>query len=301
MDRQRILVERRWRGSGILARISLGADQLRLFPTLQTRFLLRLPRLLRILLRIHSAQSPPVSTLAAKPAQKPTSTNLPETFASKLSINNDQPPSDRKHRPAEEPWPPNDELTPPYPTYYLDADYETLDAPASPNTKPTMVVDNDESAMDGSGGGKGGSKEDRDTFESTLDKTFQHFADRLAQNPLQVLRYEHGGAPLLYSKTDAVGKMLGPAGHQNERMRKSSSGIPRCGTCGAERVFELQLTPHAISELEAEEVGMDGMEWGTVILGVCSKDCVPSWIGEGETGYVEEWAGVQWEEVGMKR
>jgi pre-rRNA-processing protein TSR4 len=42
------------------------------------------------------------------------------------------------------------------------------------------------------------------------------------------------------------------------------------------------------------------MEWGTIILGVCSKDCKPRDVEEGEVGYVEEWIGVQWEEVNSK-
>lgn len=62
-------------------------------------------------------------------------------------------------------------------------------------------------------------------------------------------------------------------------------------------MFELQLTPHAITELEVDEMGMEGMEWGTVIVGVCGKDCVPNATGDGEVGYLEEWVGVQWEEL----
>lgn len=134
-------------------------------------------------------------------------------------------------------------------------------------------------------------------FESAMDTTFQKFADRMAQNPEQVLRYEFSGQPILYSKTDAVGKKLG-AGVEAAKVQISAgkSGMPKCANCGAERVFELQLTPHAIVELEAEELGLEGMEWGTIIMGVCSKDCVARGIKAGEVGYVEEYAGVQWEE-----
>lgn len=75
--------------------------------------------------------------------------------------------------------------------------------------------------------------------------------------------------------------------------------MPSCGNCGAQRVFELQLTPGAIVELEeGVEVGLEGMEWGTVVLGVCGRDCEVRGVaeGEGRVGYVEEWVGVQWEE-----
>ena len=74
--------------------------------------------------------------------------------------------------------------------------------------------------------------------------------------------------------------------------------MPHCPNCSAPRVFEVQLVPHAIAELEVEEEGMDGMEWGTVILGVCGSDCGERGIEAGRWGWVEEWVGVQWEEEG---
>lgn len=163
--------------------------------------------------------------------------------------------------------------------------------------------------IDTEGSGTGGGKEDKEVFESSIDKTFQKFADRLGQNPEQVLRYEFKGKPLLYSDADAVGKLLAPhsenASSSNAKVTTTSSrsgaALPRCQNCGADRVFEVQLTPHAITELEAHEMSIDGMEWGTIILGVCSKDCKPGDVAEGEVGYVEEWVGVQWEEVHSKR
>ena len=58
--------------------------------------------------------------------------------------------------------------------------------------------------------GKGGGKEDKEVFESSMDRTFQKFADRIGENSEQVLRYEYKGKPLLYSDNDAIGKLLGP-------------------------------------------------------------------------------------------
>lgn len=155
--------------------------------------------------------------------------------------------------------------------------------------------------LDDSSGG-GGGKEDKEAYESSMDRTFQKFADRLEQNSEQVIRYEFKGSPLLYSKTDAIGKLLSSSGPAsgNEKVRTtggSASGMPRCGNCGGGRVFEVQLTPHAIMELEKDEEGLDGMEWGTIVVGVCSRDCVPNAMGASEVGYVEEWAGVQWEDL----
>lgn len=125
---------------------------------------------------------------------------------------------------------------------------------------------------------------------------------------MQVLRYEFNGSPLLYSKSDTVGNIwayLGSAHGAHSSNKKvttlrNPASIPRCGNCGAERVFELQLTPHAISELEAGEEGIDGMEWEIVVLGVCGKDCEQKGVGAGQVGWVQEWVGVQWEEVGRK-
>jgi len=141
-------------------------------------------------------------------------------------------------------------------------------------------------------------KEDKNAYEDTGDIAFLKFADRLGQNPEQVIRYEFKGQPLLYSKTDTVGKMF----HHVSAGKISTSGgsaqhntIPRCGNCGASRVFEVQLCPHAISELEVEEEGIDGMEWTVIAVAVCEKDCVPRGVGMGEVGYCEEAALVQWE------
>lgn len=43
---------------------------------------------------------------------------------------------------------------------------------------------------------------------------------------------------------------------------------------------------------------MEGMDWGTVMMGACAADCVPRELAMGDVGYLEEWVGVQWEEVG---
>ncbi|KAJ5046462.1 uncharacterized protein L3040_003705 [Drepanopeziza brunnea f. sp. 'multigermtubi'] len=239
-----------------------------------------------------TAVGAPTSELAAKPPQAPSSpaTDLPKTFASALKLNNDTPQYGPPSPP--EPWPPESELPAAYPLYYLaDADYETLDKPEDlPIPTQTMEIDD--------GGGSGNQKEDKDVYESTIDKTFQTFADRLAQNPEQVIRYEFKGQPLLYSKQDAVGKLLN-GGKENGKVTTASSNgnrMPRCGNCSAGRVFEVQLTPHAIMELESEEMSIDGMEWGTIIVGVCERDCQQKLVSTG-VGYVEEWVGVQWEEL----
>ncbi|KAK0649555.1 programmed cell death protein 2 [Cercophora newfieldiana] len=221
--------------------------------------------------------------------------DLPKTFAETLSLNNPQP---HGPPPPAEPWPEESAQPEPYPVRWLsDAEYETLEPVTMPNL-PAQKMEIDTSDAGGSAGGK----EDKEVFESSMDATFQKFADRVGENPDQCIRYEFAGQPLLYSKTDKVGALLHVAGEGNVKVTTSGSkGFPRCGNCGAGRVFEVQLAPHAIEELEIDEDGLDGMDWGTVIIGVCEKDCQQRGVVAGEAGYVEEWAGVQWEELTAKR
>lgn len=229
------------------------------------------------------AETKPEEEVSVKEKVEETVTSLPQTFADTLSLNNPQAKSEPPE-PAE-PWPAEEDWPAPYPVSYLaDADYETLDPTPAPVPQAVqMDVDDPSSAS-------GGGKEDKEVFESTMDADFQKFADRLAQNPEQVIRYEFRGQPLLYSKADPVGQNL-----------STGRSMPRCANCGGARVFEVQMTSNAIAELEAEEMGLEGMDWGTIIVGVCDADCQARGVGEGEAGYVEEWAGVQWEELTMRR
>ncbi|KAI0886998.1 programmed cell death protein 2 [Annulohypoxylon maeteangense] len=221
--------------------------------------------------------------------------DLPKTFAETLSLNN---PQTQAPSTPPEPWPAAAQQPSPYPISYLsEADYETLDP------TPAPIPQNTRMDIDSTDNSKGG-KEDREVFESTMDTTFQKFADRLSQNPEQAIRYEFGGQPLLYSKTDTVGKLLHvatPGNGPGNGVTTTGGGIPRCTNCGAGRTFEVQMTPHAITELEAEELSLEGMDWGTIIVGVCERDCQMRGVAEGQVGYVEEWAGVQWEELTGRR
>lgn len=100
------------------------------------------------------------------------------------------------------------------------------------------------------------------------------------------------------------------------------SVIPKCQHCSSKRVFELQLVPSLITLLTPETVsttgkipkkeekktlseaerkeelqrlakgedGVEGMEWGTIMVFGCERDC---------TGFTEEWVGVEWESAGV--
>ena len=224
----------------------------------------------------------------AAPSAAPAATQ-PPTFAAALSPPGTAagpPPPRRPH----EPWPAEAAQPPPYPVWWItEALYEVYDATPARAERAELAalqarwapkLDRDEGRTEG----------DDDTRGQ--DRGFLRFLDRVAHNPEQVIRYQFGGRPLLYSHADAVGRALqvppAPAAG-------GAAGMARCGNCGAQRVFEVQLMPRAIAELEEGDEGMDGMEWGTIIVGTCERNCVPPGTREREAGYLEEWVGVQWE------
>lgn len=255
---------------------------------------------------LFSPTSPP-SNLAANPPQPSpfTVSNLSETFAEKVRLSSSPLPSAPVATGPALPWPAQSAFPPPYPEYHLDAEYETLSRPSTPGIPSIATIQNFEEEGNKSSSAIADSK---DTFESALDRSFLRFSTRLSHNPEQVLRYEFCGFPLLYSPADAVGRLFDqrhpqPKGSSSRVASGivAASRIPRCESCGRERVFELQLVPHAISVLEEgrEGIGLGkddtGMEWGTIILAVCSKNCGPAEAGV--LDWHEEWVGVQWEEV----
>ncbi|KAK3116966.1 hypothetical protein LTR53_002113 [Teratosphaeriaceae sp. CCFEE 6253] len=245
-----------------------------------------------------ASSSPFTSPSATAPtsSQKPVeAASFAETFAQKARITSPSSSASVKAVAKSEDWPPPSSFPEPYPAYYIDADKEYLE----PDSQAVPA----NARLDGEAGSNSSAADEKAAFESSMDRTFQRFADRLAQNPEQALRYEFRGQPLLYSTKDAVGKLLDPAQGQSNKKVQTTSGshsrLPRCENCGASRVFELQLTPHTIMELEADDMSIEGMDWGTIIFGSCSADCLQRGK-EDEVGYVEEWVGVQWEELTSK-
>ncbi|KAI5780899.1 programmed cell death protein 2 [Geopyxis carbonaria] len=224
------------------------------------------------------------SNTPAAPAAATPAAGLSKSFADTLRIS--LPPVAAAAAPEPllygppEPWP--SPLPHTYPHFFLDAAFETLDPtpPTPPQNIETLISSDLDSSLPAS---------DSAADDGSLDTAFQAFADRVAQNPEQVLRYERGGKPLLYSDTDAVAKVLLDA-----QGGFSTRKIPACGNCGKrERVVEFQVMPHAISVLEGEEALLEGMEWGTVVVATCL--CVPQVRDADGVGWVEEWVGVQWE------
>ena len=253
-------------------------------------------------------KSTPSSSSAAEP-------DLSTTFAQKVRLSPAFAQINTAPSITYEPWPTN--LPRSYPLSLLDAAYETLDPSSSSQSSSKASRASLINNIPTNGTVRAEPDDGKDGVEMSMDNTFQKFADRVAQNPEQVLRYEFRGSPLLYRRDDKVGQMLLRRGSSvvgagngfptsiagrlqgSDGVGAVGGGLPRCGHCDSGRVFEFQLMPHAIAELESEEEGLDGMEWGTVIVGVCSKDCADEDVeGKREelVTWREEWVGVQWEE-----
>jgi pre-rRNA-processing protein TSR4 len=266
------------------------------------------------------ANNEPSATTPTSP-----SATLPETFAQKARLtaaeeathqqqqqekSSKSPSSTKKPLGPPEPWPAQSSFPKPFPQSNIECETEYISRPAS-DTNNNAASSSAQVTNDGEG-----SSSLESAFESSMDKTFQRFADRLSQNPEQILRYEWQGQPLLYSKSDAIGKLLSPpsasAGSNSidsritisqQQQPSFSTRVPRCENCGAKREFEMQITPFAILELESgddDDMGLDGMDWGTVLVGACVEDCAERGRKAEEVGYVEEWVGVQWEELVVK-
>lgn len=111
------------------------------------------------------------------------------------------------------------------------------------------------------------------------DDVFQKFQEVVGYNPQQVLRYDFGGKPLLYaqSKIDFEKTVANPAYNPSSR-----------------RVFEMQLMPKMIMDLESDASLTDGMEWGTILVFSDVENYIPE-FDENGVGYVEEVVKVQWE------
>jgi len=151
---------------------------------------------------------------------------------------------------------------------------ESLDKPLDSNIKIEEMDTYPEESPAGSDP-SGGDVADIKGIEANSNPVFTHFMDVIESNPDQVLRYELGLKPLLYSGTDEVARELSHLGDKHKRL-------------------EVQLMPHLITELETVEMLLDGMEWGTIFV-ACDSDDDLSSLNENGIGYAEEWVGVQWE------
>ncbi|RPB03629.1 hypothetical protein L873DRAFT_1669401 [Choiromyces venosus 120613-1] len=237
--------------------------------------------------------SPPAQQQSPPP--QASTKSLTKSFAETLKLAEGGLPShetgDTRYFGPAEPWP--EKLPHEYPLFYLDAEYEAIEKTTGLKAHQLkkyerLMSQAEEDDEDEKEGGKS-AQDDAPSNDQIDDDVFQRFADRIANNPEQVLRYERGGTPLFYAVSDEVGKLLNPndEGFLHKR-------IPKCANCGGStRVFEFQITPHAIAVLEGDEEGFDGVDWGTIMAFTCK--CVPKELDNNRVGYAEEYVSVQWE------
>eukprot|EP01027_Heterolobosea_sp_BB2_P005529 GEZU01008444.1.p1 GENE.GEZU01008444.1~~GEZU01008444.1.p1 ORF type:complete len:312 (+),score=107.03 GEZU01008444.1:579-1514(+) len=119
-----------------------------------------------------------------------------------------------------------------------------------------------------------------DEAETDHDKAFYIFSKRLARCPTQVVRWKQNGSPLWISGEPHT----------------LPNNIPACESCGAPRVFELQVLSTAVyflkpgqhNHIRASGSGeMDeGLDFGTAAIYTCSVNC-------GTNKYSKEYVHVQ--------
>ncbi|KAK1888151.1 Programmed cell death protein 2-like [Dissostichus eleginoides] len=111
--------------------------------------------------------------------------------------------------------------------------------------------------------GGGGEEKYEKTKARHGDAVFSRFMKKISLCPQQILRYSRRGKPLFISQPP-------------ENMQ-----VPKCGSCGGERTFEMQLMPALVSLLrgrkrrreEKDEEEEVEVEFGTVLVFTCNNSC----------------------------
>eukprot|EP01097_Dermamoeba_algensis_P004041 TRINITY_DN2706_c0_g1_i1.p1 TRINITY_DN2706_c0_g1~~TRINITY_DN2706_c0_g1_i1.p1 ORF type:complete len:404 (+),score=92.46 TRINITY_DN2706_c0_g1_i1:44-1255(+) len=97
-----------------------------------------------------------------------------------------------------------------------------------------------------------------------VDKYFMEFQKRIAINNDQVLRYYHG-------EGEREELWVATKGQAKE------SDINNCQNCGAKRRLEFQILSQLLYYLkvEAKDNNKDTLDWGTLVIYTCSRNCSP--------------------------
>ncbi|NWU57128.1 PDD2L protein, partial [Dromas ardeola] len=114
-----------------------------------------------------------------------------------------------------------------------------------------------EQLMSESFAGEGGNEKYEKSEVKSRDHTFHKFMKRISVCPEQILRYSWGGQPLFITCPPA----------------NIDQGIPACGNCGSNRVFEFQLMPALVSMLRSDSDL--SVEFGTALVYTCERSCWP--------------------------
>lgn len=159
-----------------------------------------------------------------------------------------------------------------YPCKLVEVEEEYLEAPDTNELLKGVKIEEMETEAEES---KPSASDATDikALEANSDPAFIHFIEIVECNPDQVLRYERGLKPLLYSSSDGV----------PEKLKNLKT-----------HTLEVQLMPHLISVLETADMIADGMEWGTIFVATDVDDKLPELNADG-VGYSKEFVAVQWE------
>ncbi|SCU91512.1 LAMI_0E06194g1_1 [Lachancea mirantina] len=174
-----------------------------------------------------------------------------------------------------------------FPGYFLFVEEESFKNKTPDHLKLPKNLKIDESALDATVGDDSAMEKSPIKLDPRTEKLskfldddiFQKFQEIAGYNPLQVLRYDFGGKPLYYAQTSV----------NIENTIPSPSYNP-----SSARVFELQLMPKMILDLEHDVSVEEGMDWGTIFIFSDIENYTPDFDEHGVC-YVEETARVQWE------
>lgn len=103
-----------------------------------------------------------------------------------------------------------------------------------------------------------------DLKAKSTDYYFDHFRRRIARCGSQILRYQHGGAPIFMNMEKTL-----------------QVTVPPCTHCGGPRAMELQVVPTVLYYLRSKNYvpvgkksGDDGVDFATATVYVCKKGCL---------------------------
>jgi pre-rRNA-processing protein TSR4 len=180
---------------------------------------------------------------------------------------------------------------PEYQGYFIYVDQETFKKKQAKKLPDNLKMSKDALDLETEGStSKELNPETQAVASGLQDEVFQRFSDIVEYNPLQVLRYDLGGSPLLFTSKDDVATKITKKLVPNPGYNPSSF-----------RQFELQVMPKTIIDFEKNNIDINGgIEWGTIIVYTDKEDFVPI-LDQNHVGYVEEWVGVQWEEPIQKK
>ncbi|CAH8639258.1 unnamed protein product [Heterobilharzia americana] len=89
--------------------------------------------------------------------------------------------------------------------------------------------------------------------ETKEEARFRKFKEVMKSAPDQVIRFQRGGNPIWLSESPPI--------------------VEECEVCGAERIFEFQVTPQLLCHLQLDRVDELSPDFGSLYIFTCSNSC----------------------------